>query len=114
LRDARERIAVQAEAVATVEARTAGIREDIVRELRQRVERTYVALTTELAEHFAALAPVNARLLELRREHGGRPTGADLASAVWWDELGMGENRNQTPSKMAVWLAHARARGITK
>ena len=80
LRDARARVAVQAEAIAVVEARTAGIRDGIVLEMRQRVERAYVALNTELAHHFAALAPVNARLLELRREHGGRPTGADLDS----------------------------------
>ena len=88
---------MQAEAVAVIEARTAGIRDGIVLETRQLVERAYVALTTELAEHFAALAPVNARLLELRRAHGGRPTGADLDSAVWWDELGMGENPEPDP-----------------
>jgi chromosome segregation ATPase len=97
LTEARDRMGVQAEAVSRLEARSAGIRESVAAELRGEVDRVYPELSEALAEHFAALVPINRQLIELRNRHGQAPTGAGLNAAIWFDELIPGPLRTKLP-----------------
>ena len=108
LAEARDRMRVQAEAVSRLEARSAGIRESVAAELQGEVDQAYAQLSEALAEHFAALVPINRRLLELRQHHAQAPTGTRLNDAIWFDELIPGPRR----TKLQCWVEHARALGI--
>ena len=104
LAEARDRMRVQAEAVSRLEARSAGIRESVAAELRGEVDQAYVQLSGAVAEHFAALVPINRRLLELRQHHAQAATGAGLDGAIWFDKLIPGSRR----TKLQCWVEHAR------
>jgi hypothetical protein len=106
--DLRARERIQVEALARLQARSDGIRADLIPEIRRDVDATFKQLSELFGAHLAALVPINQQLLALQPQHGHVPSGESLPGAIWFSELLPGPAHR----KLACWIEHARGLGI--
>ena len=102
---AREQLAIEQQAVHTIDQRGAVLRGRLGDELRDEVDETHRELCTEFAEHLQALQPTGQALRELRSAH---PSAFETSRVPMLNELIV----RLPDSKAAAWVREVRALGI--